>query len=200
MKSFPYKSISPERLQEYAVASGFGDMYPQDLEQFKRFLTYAHKILEVGCGTGRLGRHLIKDFDYTGVDLYSPYLDVFRQELIKEGRADTKQRLIQTSFLDFNQKNFDAIIFPWTVIEDFDKEEQKQALRHTHDLLADRGVVIIDNPAKGAVFNRPDEYEPTEFYYDDWKDTFEQLKYSKNEVHYYDTLTGRKREIVLLRK
>jgi SAM-dependent methyltransferase len=195
-----YQSISPEDLQKYAVAAGFGDSYPQDLEHWKKYLSRAKSVLEVGCGAGRLGRVLIKDFDYTGIDPYETYLNTFRQELEKEGKSEAAQKLIKASFLDFQQKSFDAILFPWTIIEDFNKEEQLQVLEHANEMLSDGGVVIIDNPAEGAPSNRAPGYEPTEFFYKDWKDAFSKLGYSHQEVLYYDTLTGRKREVIVLNK
>ncbi len=63
-----YNSLSVEVLEEFADNT-FGINPPSDLQEFLKYLKPEHKILEVGCGTGRIGIPLIlKGFVYTGIE------------------------------------------------------------------------------------------------------------------------------------
>ena len=90
--------------------------------------------------------------------------------------------------------------FPWTVISDFDKKDQENALRKASGLLKENGIVILDNPAKGTPYNIAEKYSPAKFYYDDWEDGFTEIGFTKSERLEYTTATGRRREIVVLAK
>ncbi len=199
MHAIYYKKITPKKLEEYAVPSGFGKKYPLDLKKLEEFIKRP-RVLEVGCGTGRLGIYLIKKFDYTGIDEEQKYLNHFRKKL-KKKKINFRGKILQKSFFDLKAAGFNTILFPWTVIGDFSsKDKQIKALKKARKLLVDNGVVILDNPAKGTLYNIVRRYVPNKFYYNDWKSRFKKLGFSGHKVVYYKTLTGRKREIIILRK
>ena len=195
-----YKTIAPEILEEYAEKTGLGGEYPLDLRKFVDFFPKKNcRVLEVGCGTGRLGVHLITMSDYVGIDFHEIYLNYFREKLKRRGISFAEEQLKNISFLKYEGKSFDVVLFPWSVMGDFTKEgEQSEVLRKAKNLLLEKGVIILDNPAKGAEYNTALGYEPIIFYFDDWKDKFSGLGFSQAKQILYTTQTGRKREIAIL--
>jgi len=194
-----YDSVSCAELHDYAIKAGIGEKIPSDFIQFKKYLKKEDRILEIGCGTGRIGKLLIKDYTYTGIDNHKPYLDFFKNYLQKNKKND--DLLVYSSFEDYTcpGEHFDVIIFSWTVIGDFSKNKQLTALKKAKKLLKKGGMVLIDNPAKGTVYNKKDGYNPCYFYFDDWKtklaDNFVDLRQIL-----YCTKSDRSRELVILKK
>jgi len=165
-----YKTISGNVLEEYARRAVLGGTIPVDLQKFLKLLPGGRpKLLEVGCGTGRLGMHLIERTRYIGIDFHEPYLSAFRQKL-EEARISLEPKQIQKiSFFDFQDDGFDVVLFPWSVISDFTEDgEQTAVLKKACTMLAQGGMVIIDNFAKDSVRNSLAGYEPVSFYFDDW--------------------------------
>lgn len=199
MKDF-YKTISPKVLEEYAEKAGLGGEYPIDLKYITDNLPKRQcRLLEVGCGTGRLGIHLIKSSNYIGIDSYETYLNYFKNRL-KEKNIPFKEKQLQlVSFFDYSDKSFDVILFPWSVIGDFNsKEKQMEALRKAKSLLSEQGMIILDNPAKGSIYNTAPGYEPVMFYFDEWINMFPKLGFARFKQILYTTPTSREREIVIL--
>ena len=195
-----YKTMSPEKLEQYAEKAGLGVKYPSDLKEIKKLIPKKYcRILEVGCGTGRLGIHLIKYPDYVGIDSYKTYLEYFKKRLNRKNIPFAEEQLQNVSFFNYNGKDFDVVLFPWTVIGDFTKKQQAKALVKAKNMLLDEGVIILDNPAKGEIYNNAHGYEPAKFYFDDWKSKFSDLGFAPAKQIFYTTATGRKREITFLR-
>ena len=165
MKDF-YKTIAPETLEEYAEKAGLGGEHPFDLKKFvNHFPKKACRLLEVGCGTGRLGVHLVTMSNYVGIDFYEIYLDYFKEKLKRKSVPFTEDQLQNISFLEYEGKDFDVLLFPWSVMGDFTKEgEQVEVLGKAKGLLSKKGVIILDNPAKGAEYNTAPGYKPIMFY------------------------------------
>lgn len=201
MKDF-YKTISPEELKKYADKIGLGGEYPTDLKEIVNILqkNKKHRILEVGCGTGRIGIHLISLFDYVGIDFNKTYLNHFKDSLKSKGIPFSEEQLLNTSFFDYKEKDFDAILFPWSVIVDFSKNDQDRVLIKSKNMLSDNGIIILDHPQKGQVFNSAPGYYPTPFFFEDHKDDFLKWGFSRVEQVLYTTLIGRKQEITILYK
>jgi len=199
MKEF-YETITPNELEKFAEKIGLGGENPVDLREIKSILdkNKAHRILEMGCGTGRLGANLITAYDYVGIDFNKIYLDYFKDKLKKEKISFLDEQLISISFFDYQGKNFDAVLFPWSVIVDFSKDEQNMVLIKAKDMLSSKGIVIIDHPQKGQVLNSAPGYNPTVFYYEDRKEDFKKLGFARAEQVLYITTTDRKQEITVL--
>lgn len=190
-----YNSVSPEELQIAAEKAGLGGNFPIDFLEFKKELTPGWKILEVGCGTGRLGMLFMDQFDYYGIDIHQPYLNFFKKVLKKSGK---RGNLIQESFDKFQENDFNAILFPWTVIGDFDN--QKATLKKACDMLKQEGLIILDNPARGTEYNVHKGYNPKRFYFSDWVGIFKKVGFKKYISRIYNTPEKKKRELVLLYK
>lgn len=190
-----YDSVSPKELLLYAEKAGLGGSLPADFLEFKKELAPGWKILEVGCGTGRLGILLVDKFDYCGIDTHQPYLDFFKSELERSGK---KGFIMQKPFEKFQGKHFDAVLFPWTVIGDF--KDPETALKKAYDVLKEGGLVILDNPARGTKYNVHQGYNPTKFYFSDWVNKFNKIGFRKYASRIYNTPVKRKRELILLYK
>jgi SAM-dependent methyltransferase len=195
-----YKTIPGNVLEEGARMAGLDGAVPADLQKFLELLPGGRpKLLEVGCGTGRLGIHLIERTRYTGIDFHEPYLSAFQRKL-EEARISLEPKQLQEiSFFDLQGDGFDVILFPWSVISDFTEDgEQTAVLKKACTLLAPGGMVIIDNFAKDSVRNGGAGYEPVPFYFDDWQDIFSELGFSSARKVLYTSTTNRVREITVL--
>jgi len=194
-----YDNVNCKELGRFAKEAGLGGKIPVDFLQFKKYLKRGDKILEVGCGTGRIGRRLVKNYKYIGVDRHGPYLDCFKKYLIKNKIKNIGDMLIYSSFESYHGSNFDIIIFPWTVIGDFAKNKQMKMIKKAKNLLKDGGLILIDNPAKGTKYNIEKSYNPCRFYYNNWERKLLKIFNDVNQV-LYDTPAGRIRELTILKK
>jgi len=106
------------------------------------------KVLEVGCGTGRLAK-LLKNYDYTGSDLYSEMLKIARKRNpgVKFFKAD--MRALKT------KEKYDAVIIlgrSFTYMTT--NEDVERALKSAHKVLKKGGILIFDNfDAKEGLLN-----------------------------------------------
>jgi len=195
-----YDLLSIDTLDALSLKT-FGENPSSDFEQIEKYLHHGDRLLEVGAGTGRIGIELIKKgFSYTGVEKQTKFLDVFKEKL-KSIKLNSKNvKILNISFEELSEDNkFDAILFSWTVIGDFSKKEQIKILKKTHKILSKKGVCLIDNPSKNQKYNEVDFYEPTPFYYEDWKNLFDELGFL-HKSNIYKTKTGIERELTILSK
>jgi len=195
-----YQSLAVDVLDSVAKKT-FGENPSSDLEQILKYLHQGDKILEVGTGTGRIGIELIKKgFSYTGVEKENKFLEVFKKKLQNIQHNPENIQLLNIPFEELPEdKKFDVILFSWTVIGDFFKEDQIKILRKTRELLSKKGVCLLDNPSKNQKYNAAEFYEPTPFYYEDWIDLFDELSFTHKSI-IYKTQTGVERELTILSK
>jgi cyclopropane fatty-acyl-phospholipid synthase-like methyltransferase len=194
-----YDNVPPGELEKFAEDAGLGGKVPADFSCFIKYIKNNDKILEVGCGTGRLGKLFLKKYNYIGIDNHKPYLEYFKNNLKKIKQNNVDDILILSSFEDYSGTDFDVIIFSWTVIGDFSKKEQLRMIKKAKKMLKGKGLILIDNPAKGTTYNEDKDYMPCKFYFDDWKS--ELSKIFNNPIKLlYDTPVGRVRELVVLEK
>lgn len=197
-----YDTLSIDVLEGFGKKT-FGEGFPSDVEQLLKLLGPEKNkhVLEIGCGIGRIGFELIKSgFKYTAVEKQKRYIDFFMEKLVKNKINLSDVELLECSYEDLPlTKKFDVILFSWSIIADFSKEEQYVMLEKAYKHLNNGGICILDNPAKEQTPNSYGTYAPTLFYYDDWKNEFNKLGFN----HYsktYITKTGVKRELTILTK
>jgi len=112
--------------------------YSPELEELKSYIKAGEKVLDLGCGTGRL-YEIFKDknIDYTGID--------FSENLIKIAKEKYGDRFIVGDILSlpFPDKNFDSI---WSiaVLHHIPSDElRKRVLTEIKRILKPSGRVII---------------------------------------------------------
>jgi SAM-dependent methyltransferase len=116
----------------------------QDVKIYPRILAaYGSKVLELGCGTGRIAIPLAQaGFDVTGLE-YSPAMIALLEE-----KPYPKERLqvIEGDARDFSiGETFDVILLTCNFINHFlDSSDVLRILRSSRQHLKDEGVVIID--------------------------------------------------------
>ncbi len=116
-----------------------------DLSLVETFITKQDKILDLGCGYGRLTLPLAKnDYDITGLDNCRPLLIQAKKDALGS-KADVAYILGDLLKLPFKSKSFDKIICMWNTFHHLlTKEDQKKALAEMFRVLNDKGVVLIE--------------------------------------------------------
>lgn len=119
------------------------DVVLEDFTFYKSFITKESSILELGCGTGRIGIKLgplVKD--YVGLDLSPEMIAVFAEKLTDPNNNFT---LIVGDMTDYEiNKKFDLIIFPFRVFQALASNEQRiKCLALCEKHLKKNGKIII---------------------------------------------------------
>ncbi|OYT55545.1 MAG: hypothetical protein B6U76_05640 [Desulfurococcales archaeon ex4484_217_2] len=146
------------------------------------------KILEVGCGNGRIAINLAKlGYEVVGLDI-SP-------ELIKDACRKAKSMKAKARFIVgdarkidemFKPGEFDAVIFYWTtLIGYYDEETDKQILLACRRVVKDHGKLFILKHASREVALARHELMPNIKYYVDHGD------FVVIEEHNFDILHSR---------
>ncbi|MFB6181693.1 MAG: class I SAM-dependent methyltransferase [Candidatus Magasanikbacteria bacterium] len=101
------------------------------------------KVLEIGIGTGRIGRKIAdKVREYKGIDPIEEKVEKARENKPKEAKVEYKQgNAVDVPF----EEQFDVILYinSWHYIKDHD-----QAISEAKRLLSSDGVVIITEPTE----------------------------------------------------
>lgn len=112
----------------------------------------AVKLLDLGCGYGRLSGPLLETFPNSriiGVDIAQTYVALYNSNLAPRGKAirgDIRN-------LPFKQSSFDVVFMVTTLMYLIDKKEQKKALLEIFRVLKKGGkFVIIENNITGYRF------------------------------------------------
>lgn len=137
--------------QDYWNQIGSGKEFedPLYLERLSHYLTLDSKILEYGCGYGRL-LQILKSNGYSnliGLD--------FAQNMISRGKnlnPDLDMRLIDNSVIPFANESMDAIIMSTVLCCILDDSKQKELTGELSRVLKTKGILylsdflISDNP------------------------------------------------------
>jgi len=118
-----------------ALFDNFALIYDQDMDKkddIELYLNYAkknqcYKILDIGCGTGRVSIPLIKQGHLiVGNDISKKMLDVFKKKI---GKSDNRKKyyLFNLNALDltFSNETFDMIIMAYDVFLHFTTLEEQ---------------------------------------------------------------------------
>jgi len=127
------------------------DYGPADIPFYKKIIQPPSRILEVGCGTGRVAIELAKHgCDVTGIDLSERMLGEFRKKLARCSDLLGEVTLCQADMVSFDLgTRFDWIIFPFRVFQALTVNETRQSCldsvrRHTDE--ETRVVITLFNP------------------------------------------------------
>lgn len=149
----------PQQECRYGVAARFydlayGPLAPHDVP-FYLALAQEHggPVLELGCGTGRVGIELARaGFDVLGLDLSGTMLAAYRAKLEREP-ADVQRRveLVEASMADFELgRRFGLILAPFRAFQHLlTPTAQRGCLNYVRAHLADGGRYVHDafNPS-----------------------------------------------------
>lgn len=101
------------------------------------------RVLELGCGVGRIGRELAPHCKYwQGVDISSNMLAVARERLAGQGNTGLCQ-LHRTSLEAFEEGSFDRA-YSVAVFCHLDKEDLLLYLRELHRVLKPKGLLYVE--------------------------------------------------------
>jgi ubiquinone/menaquinone biosynthesis C-methylase UbiE len=148
-----------------------------EIAYLERILDKNNKILDLGCGYGRLTIPLAKKgYDIVGLDASS--------YLIKKAKLYSKNEELNIDFifgdmrnLPFKKESFDIVLCLWSVfLELIDKNSQVKAINEMFRVLKKDGFSLIEMPKPVQMFfNRKGEIE---------------FKKSKNSKVVYSTVSG----------
>ena len=127
---------------------GRGDMYSKIVKFYSE--QFGDPILEMGCGTGRQLLPLAeRGYSVTGIDYSPEMLSIFEQKLSNAApEVREKVRLIVGDMTNppISQSDFRFIFFSASQFLHLNNDEQRLAcLKHTRNLLAEDGIVLIGN-------------------------------------------------------
>lgn len=165
MKSRKIEKLWDERSKKYGsrIEGVLPKSYPLELnfyldnwmyEQIKKNIPDQKKIkiLDLGCGYGRLASKIIKDFPNThviGLDISQTYVDLYNRNLKPKGSA-LKGDLIR---LPFNDSEFDIVYVVTTFMYLLDIEEQIKSLKEISRVLKKGGkYIFIERSESGQKF------------------------------------------------
>lgn len=122
------------------------------LHQVESMLNKGQKILDVGCGYGRISLPLlIKGYDIHGIDLNKGYIRQLRRQLSTD---DMKARFSVADMCDlpFGEDTFDVVLCLWSVFDELLRiEDQVKAIREMHRVLQKGGFAFIE----GHLYEEP---------------------------------------------
>lgn len=101
-----------------------------------------NKILDLGCGYGRLSRRLLQKYhkvETIGVDISQNYVDIYNRELKPRGKAikgDIRK-------LPFENNSFDIVFMTTTIMYIIDSKGQEKVIHEMTRVLKPEGFLII---------------------------------------------------------
>lgn len=141
-----------ERADDYDIE--YQSQSTQDVPFWKELITryQPHKVLELACGSGRLGLELVRhadNFELEGLDISPEMLAVYRRKLSGESEALQQRVTLHESDMGTYQLphkgSFDLIFLPFNSISHlYDVEEQLAAFNRTYEHLAPGGRFVVD--------------------------------------------------------
>jgi 2-polyprenyl-3-methyl-5-hydroxy-6-metoxy-1,4-benzoquinol methylase len=137
-------------LEALANASAYNDWMFSIFEDF-----IGGRVLEIGCGTGNLTRHLLeKGKDVTAIDIHAAYLGLLSQTVrVPDGRTLTVRH--QNFLADMTGlEDYDTVVLI-NVLEHL--PEPKEALSRINKALNPRGRIVVLVPALEILHSRFDD-------------------------------------------
>ncbi len=138
----------------YKTTAQYYDSDNKDLlkDDIDFYIDYADKldgkVLELGCGTGRITIPMAKaGHQFWGLDISEPMLNVLQEKVKCESKTTNDNLNVSIGDMrdfELNQK-FKLIFIPFRTFQNLiTDEEQKDCLKCCHDHLADDGLFIVN--------------------------------------------------------
>ncbi len=134
-----YNSISENLLPSFAVRGGLDTGC--DIDIVKKYIKKAHSILEVGAGYGRVIKYLIGKNCQAKITAIERSLRFCK---LLELHFDKNIKIVHADIQHYEtNETFDLILWMWSGICDFSKEEQFLVLKKLVGFL-NKGLIILD--------------------------------------------------------
>lgn len=123
---------------------GYVQRFTQDLPMYGAFCQPEDRILEVGCGTGRVLRYLLeRGCQVTGVDISAEMLDIARQRLAAFEQAGQLRLLNHDLLIQPLTGTFDRVFVTFYTFNYF-LDAPERFFSNLRSALADRAILLID--------------------------------------------------------
>ena len=132
----------------YKIFADFYDLYTgkfeADLDFYKSNCNNTGKIIEIGCGTGRILEYLLSlGYELTGVDISQEMLDKAAVKL-KKWTNNGKLRLINHDFTNSSLSDtFDTALLTFYTFN-YIVDKPVNFLQNIYDILPDKGLLLAD--------------------------------------------------------
>ncbi len=176
-------------IENYSELTKEVGLWESEKYVFEKYLQHNHKILDLGCGTGRTTFPLYQlgYIDIVGVDL-TPEMIAEANSLKEHFKIPIVFKVGDALALDFEDETFDAVIFSFNGFMSIpQKENREKALREINRVLKPNGLFIF------TTHDRKEEPQ----YYNFWKeekDKWEQGNQNQALYEYGDLITKTKNE------
>jgi ubiquinone/menaquinone biosynthesis C-methylase UbiE len=112
----------------------------RDIELFRDYIKDRDKVLDLGCGNGRLAQLFVdKQVNYLGVDASEKMI-----EIAKKNYPDKNFAVMDALNLDLPEKSFDAVICVST-LNHFEKKEHQRFIENVKKILKPGGYLLMVN-------------------------------------------------------
>jgi SAM-dependent methyltransferase len=136
-----YNALSLDLFLGFAVKGGLESGC--DLDIIKNYITRANSILEVGAGYGRVISNLLKrgyNKKLVAIERSPKFCETLTHSFSSE------VEIIHTDIKSFKTSTqFELILWLWSGICDFSKQEQAAVLSHIASFLKKDGVMVLDS-------------------------------------------------------
>ena len=117
----------PQVVADYAAAAENVGLWNSERKIFFSKIGKEEKILELGCGAGRISLGLWENGyrDITATD-FAPNMVAAAREIFARRNADIKTRVCDAINPDFEDESFDAVIFGFNGLMQIPKSERRR--------------------------------------------------------------------------
>lgn len=116
----------------------------------KNGLKPQHRMLDIGCGTLRGGRHSIRYLNpgnYSGIDISSKTIEYGKQLILEEGLSDKHPRTLVSKNKDLSFTEFDGEIFDYllaqSVFTHLKSQHIEQCFRHIGQIMKPESIFFF---------------------------------------------------------
>lgn len=137
-----FEGDEPEKDYTYYWQLWHHNWDDQDAEVIKEVSSLKNKrVLEVGCGDGRLTFALAAECrSIIGVDLEASLIDSALARLKESAATNIEFKTMDAQNLQFEADSFDVVLFPWVLQM---VSDPLQAVRESHRVLKAGGEIVI---------------------------------------------------------
>ena len=136
---------NPDVVLAYARAAVNVGLWESERILFEKFIPKSAKLLELGCGAGRVAFGLSKlGFEnLTATDFAPPMVEIAREINLRECK-NIDFEVADATALTFPENSFDAIVFAFNGLQMIPKQERRlQALKEIFRVLKPGGIFIF---------------------------------------------------------